>query len=68
MTPRTSPRMASKRRGMTPEQQARVSIDALLKQVGLLVCNMADANTHAKRGMALREFPLNSDYQAQVPK
>lgn len=47
---------------MTPEQKARVSIDALLKQAGWHVCSMADANIHASRGVALREFPLNTGY------
>ena len=30
---------------MTPEQKARVSIDALLVQAGWRVCDMAHANT-----------------------
>ncbi len=47
---------------MTPEQQARVSIDALLQQASWHVCSMADANIHAARGVALREFPLNSGF------
>ncbi|WP_114971196.1 DEAD/DEAH box helicase family protein [Rhodoferax ferrireducens] len=47
---------------MTPEQKARVSIDELLKQAGWHVCSMADANIHAARGVALREFPLNTGY------
>jgi type I restriction enzyme R subunit len=47
---------------MTPEQKARVSIDALLVQAGWLVCNLADANIHAAHGVALREFPLNPGY------
>ncbi len=47
---------------MTPEQKARVNIDALLTQAGWRVCNMADANIHAARGVALREFLLNSGY------
>src|SRR5665647_3064010 len=47
---------------MTPEQKARVSIDALLQQAGWHVCDMAHANIHAARGVALREFPLNSGY------
>ncbi|MEQ1536657.1 MAG: DEAD/DEAH box helicase family protein, partial [Burkholderiaceae bacterium] len=51
---------------MTPEQQARVSIDTLLQQAGWHVCNMADANIHAGsgvvKGVALREFPLNSGF------
>ena len=42
---------------MTPEQKARVSIDALLTQAGWHVCDMAHANIHAARGVALREFP-----------
>ena len=36
---------------MTPEQQARVSIDVLLQQAGWHVCNMADANIHAASGV-----------------
>jgi type I restriction enzyme, R subunit len=47
---------------MTPEQKARASIDALLTPAGWHVCNMADANIHASRGVALREFPLNTGY------
>lgn len=47
---------------MTPEQKARVSIDALLTQAGWHVCDMAHANIHAERGVALREFPLNAGY------
>ena len=44
---------------MTPEQKSRVTIDTLLKQAGWHVCNMDQANIHAARGVALREFPLN---------
>lgn len=47
---------------MTPEQQARQNIDALLQQAGWHVCDMANANIHASRGVALREFPLNTGY------
>ena len=51
---------------MTPEQKARVSIDALLVQAGWHVCNVADANIHAgsgdAKGVAIREFPLNSGF------
>jgi len=47
---------------MTPEQKARVSIDALLTAAGWLVCDMAHANIHAARGVAIREFPLNPGY------
>ncbi|MDP2255549.1 MAG: DEAD/DEAH box helicase family protein, partial [Polaromonas sp.] len=31
-------------------------------QAGWHVCNMLDANIHAARGVALREFPLNTGY------
>src|SRR5665647_2982609 len=47
---------------MTPEQKARVSNDALLQQAGWHVCDIAHANIHAARGVALREFPLNTGY------
>lgn len=47
---------------MTPEQKSRVTIDTLLKQAGWHVCNMDQANIHAARGVALREFPLNPGY------
>jgi type I restriction enzyme R subunit len=54
--------MAAKGRGLTPEQKARVSIDTLLQQAGWHVCNMANANIHGHRGVALREFPLNPGF------
>jgi type I restriction enzyme, R subunit len=41
-----------------PEAQARKEIDRLLQAAGWHVCGMKDANIHAKRGVALREFPL----------
>ena len=47
---------------MTPEQKARVSIDALLVAAGWHVCNVADANIHAATGVAIREFPLNTGF------
>ena len=47
---------------MTPEQKARVSIDALLVAAGWHVCNVSDANIHASVGVAIREFPLNSGF------
>jgi type I restriction enzyme R subunit len=51
---------------MTPEQKARVSIDALLVQAGWHVCNVLDANIHAGdgavKGVAIREFPLNTGF------
>ena len=47
---------------MTPEQKARVSIDALLVLAGWHVCNVANANIHAATGVAIREFPLNNGF------
>jgi type I restriction enzyme R subunit len=47
---------------MTPEQKARVSIDALLTAAGWHVCNVSDANLHAATGVAIREFPLNTGF------
>ncbi len=47
---------------MTPEQKARVSIDALLVAAGWHVCNVSDANIHAATGVAIREFPLNTGF------
>ena len=47
---------------MTPEAKARVSIDALLAAAGWHVCDRGQANIHAARGVAIREFPLNSGY------
>ncbi len=47
---------------MTPEQKARVSIDALLVAAGWHVCGVSDANIHAAVGVAIREFPLNNGF------
>lgn len=41
---------------MTPEQKARVSIDALLQQAGWHVCDVSSANIHAAKGVTT--FPL----------
>jgi hypothetical protein len=52
---------------MTPEQKARVSIDALLQQAGWHVCNVSDANireveaevdANLQRAQALRQSTL----------
>ena len=43
---------------MTPELKARQEIDRLLAAAGWQVCDMAQANIHAARGVAVREFPL----------
>jgi type I site-specific restriction endonuclease len=48
---------------MTPEQKARVSIDALLVAAGWHVCSAHDANIHASTGVAIREFPLNTGFE-----
>ncbi len=42
----------------TPEQQARETIDKLLAAAGWHVCDAGQANIHAARGVAIREFPL----------
>lgn len=43
-----------------PEQQAREIIDKLLALAGWVVCDAAQANINAGRGVAIREFPLNT--------
>lgn len=48
--------------GPTPEQQARAGIDRLLSAAGWSVQDMAHANIHAARGVALCEFPLNTGF------
>ncbi|MBI4996863.1 MAG: DEAD/DEAH box helicase family protein [Rhodocyclales bacterium] len=45
-----------------PEQQAREEIDRLLTSAGWLVADLAQANIHASRGVALREFPLDGGF------
>lgn len=45
-----------------PEQQAREEIDRLLAAAGWQVCGLAQANIHAARGVALREFPLEAGF------
>lgn len=47
---------------MTPEQLARKEIYSLLAAAGWHVCGMADADIHAARGVAIREFPLRSGH------
>ncbi len=42
----------------TPEELARIEIDRLLTAAGWHVCSVAEANLHAVRGVAIREFPL----------
>lgn len=43
---------------MSAERAARVTIDTLLAQAGWRVCDVKDADLHAARGVAIREFPL----------
>jgi len=43
---------------LSSEEQARVEIDRLLTAAGWTVTNATDANIHASRGVAIREFPL----------
>lgn len=43
---------------MTPEQQARLTIDAQLVASGWVVQDMKQPNLHAGRGVAVRDFPL----------
>ena len=45
--------------GANPEQAARREIDRLLAASGWAVQDVAAADLHAARGVALREFPLN---------
>ena len=52
---------------MTPEARARQSIDALLAAAGWHVCNVADANIHVARGVAIREFPPVSYTHLTLP-
>ena len=43
---------------MTPEEQARVTIDNLLQQAGWAVQNTGSVNLYASTGVAVREFRL----------
>ena len=43
---------------MTPEEQARVTIDNLLQQAGWAVQDSRSANLYAAKGVAVREFRL----------
>ncbi len=43
---------------MSPEEQARTEIDRLLEAAGWIVIDRSQANIHAGRGVAIREFPL----------
>lgn len=45
---------------MTPEERARSAIDVLLAAAGWAVQDFKQADLHAARGVAIREFPLKS--------
>ncbi len=47
---------------MTPEQKARIEIDRMLVETGWQIHDLKDANIHACRGVAIREFPLKSGH------
>lgn len=47
---------------MSAEQAARQNIDNLLRKAGWHVCDLAAADLHAARGVAIREFPLASGF------
>lgn len=46
----------------TPEQEARTTIDKLLNSAGWDVQNIDSVNIFAHRGVAIREFPLNTGH------
>ena len=48
----------------TPEQKARIEIDRLLGLAGWSVQSMDQANIHAARGVAIREFSLKEGHGA----
>ena len=47
---------------LTPEQKARVQIDSMLDQAGWEVQDVSSVNIQAKRGIAIREFPLDQGH------
>ncbi len=47
---------------LTPEQKARVQIDTMLDKAGWEVQSVSSANVHAKQGIAIREFPLETGH------
>ncbi len=46
----------------TPEERARLKIDAALRDAGWSVQDTAQANIHGARGVVLRNFPLGFKY------
>lgn len=47
---------------VSPEDKAREIIDNLLTKAGWEVCNVNEANIHAHRGVAIRNFSLQSGH------
>ena len=47
---------------LTPEEQARVEIDRQLEACGWQVQSRERQNLFARRGVAVREFPLKTGY------
>lgn len=45
-----------------PEDVAREKIDENLIKAGWYVCDLVDANVHAHKGLAIREFPLKKGH------
>ena len=45
-----------------PEERARAEIDRLLAAAGWSVQSMSEANIHAARGVAIREFALKTGH------
>jgi len=45
-----------------PEQEARETIDKMLEKSGWDVQDLANANIHAQKGVAIREFPLDKGH------
>lgn len=45
-----------------PEEKARIEIDRALEEAGWVVQSRNQANVHASRGVAVREFPLKHGY------
>ena len=47
---------------LTPEEQARKTIDEALHNAGWDVQDVSHVNVHAAQGVAIREFPLKAGY------
>jgi type I restriction enzyme, R subunit len=58
----SKPAWAQQEKGMTSEAKVKTAINQLLSQSGWHVCDLADANIHASRVVAIREFPLNTGF------